>query len=153
MVTRLLAAGGGFLLAVLWFDLMFDAQVLRTAHADGVLDDRVLASIAAYYARVTTEAYPMSHLVGAVMLLTVAGALWQMVWGPVALVLRIAAFFLAAGPIALAGARVLPNAVRLGTRADGLAEQSGLARAIFRDHVLCFAAIGSFVAIELFGGP
>ena len=152
MVTRLLAAGGGFLLAVLWFDLMFDVQVLRTARADGVLEDRVLASIAAYYARVTTESYPMSHLVGAVMLVTVAGTLWQVISGPMTLGLRIAAFVLAAGPIALAGARVLPNAIRLGARADGLRKQSELARAILRDHILCFATISAFVAVELFGG-
>jgi hypothetical protein len=58
------AAGAGFLLAVLWFDLMFDVQ---TRKHTGDLPPEVLASISAYYRRVTTEAYPMNRLVALVM--------------------------------------------------------------------------------------
>jgi hypothetical protein len=32
-VSAFAAAGGGFLLAVLWFDLMFDAQVIAQRQA------------------------------------------------------------------------------------------------------------------------
>jgi hypothetical protein len=64
------AAGADFLLAVLWFDLMFDVQT-RKAVA-GPLPPEVLASISAYYRRVTTEAYPMNRLVALVMLLRLA---------------------------------------------------------------------------------
>ena len=53
---------------VLWFDLMFDVQVLR--RADGDVPEPVLASIAGYYRRVTTEACPMNRLVVVVMLAT-----------------------------------------------------------------------------------
>ena len=62
------AAGAGFLLAVLWFDLMFDVQTRK--HTGEVLPPEVLTSISAYYRRVTTEAYPMNRLVALVMLLT-----------------------------------------------------------------------------------
>src|SRR3974390_269972 len=62
------AAGAGFLLAVLWFDLMFDVQT-RNSAANPLPSD-VLASISAYYRRVTTEAYPMNRLGALVMLLT-----------------------------------------------------------------------------------
>ena len=65
-------ACGGFLLAVLWFDLMFDVQVRR--HPEGDLPEPVLASIAAYYRRVTTDARPMSWAVAVVMVIGVAGA-------------------------------------------------------------------------------
>ena len=58
MTPLLLAACGGFLLAVLWMDLMFDVQVLRHRR-DAQLPEPVLASIAAYYGRVTTRARPM----------------------------------------------------------------------------------------------
>jgi hypothetical protein len=58
-------AGGGFLLAVLWFDLMFDVQV--RGHRAAELPDDVLDSIATYYRRVTTTARPMNRLVAAVM--------------------------------------------------------------------------------------
>src|SRR5438132_12512122 len=65
------AAAAGSLLAVLWFDLMFDVQTRKHAR-DAVLPPDVLASISAYYRRVTTEAYPMNRLVALVMLLTLA---------------------------------------------------------------------------------
>jgi hypothetical protein len=41
------AAGAGFLLAVLWFDLMFDVQSRK--HASDPLPTEILASISAYY--------------------------------------------------------------------------------------------------------
>jgi hypothetical protein len=45
--------------------------------------------------------------------------------------------------------RTVPNAVRLGTRADGVAEQSRLARAICRDHLLCLTSLAAFVVLWL----
>ena len=33
MVSAFVTAGAGFLLAVLWFDLMFDVQVLRPSRS------------------------------------------------------------------------------------------------------------------------
>jgi hypothetical protein len=66
------ATGAGFLVAVLWFDLMFDVQA--RGHAGQTLPPETLASIAGYYRRVTTEASPMGQLVAVVMLATL-GAL------------------------------------------------------------------------------
>ena len=43
----------------------------------------------------------------------------------------------------------MPHAVRLGAREDGAEVQSRLARSIFRDHVLCAAAIATLLAIQL----
>ena len=57
------AAGAGFLLAVLWFDLMFDVQVLHDP-----VDPATVRSIATYYRRVTTDARPMNRLVALAML-------------------------------------------------------------------------------------
>ncbi|MGH3117700.1 MAG: hypothetical protein ACRDQ2_11455, partial [Gaiellales bacterium] len=75
-MTAFVTAGAGFLLAVLWFDLMFDVQVRR---ADG--RDDAVASIAAYYRRVTLEAYPMNRLVAAVMLGTLVALAAQIAEG------------------------------------------------------------------------
>jgi len=147
-MRALLAACGGFLLAVLWFDLMFDVQVLPHA-GEAVLPEAVLASIAAYYRRVTTEAYPMNRAVGGVMLVALAGCLWQLVRGAVPRPRAVASLLLAAVPIALAGARVFPAAVRLGARTDPPEVQSALARAICQDHLLCLAAIAAFVALQI----
>ena len=56
---------------------------------------------------------------------------------------------LAGGPILLAWTRTVPNAVRLGARADDAGEQSRLARAIYRDHLVCLAGISAFLALWL----
>ncbi len=149
MTPSILIGCGGFLLAVLWMDLMFDVQVLRHRQAAGLPED-ALASIAAYYRRVTTTARPMGHLVGAVMGILLVTLLVQLATGPRAVAL--VALALAGPPIALAAARVVPNAIRLGSRVDPPPRQSELARAICRDHLYCFAGIAAFVLLQLFAG-
>jgi hypothetical protein len=135
-------AGAGFLLAVLWFDLMFDVQALRAGAGD--LPEPVLASIAAYYARVTTLARPMNRLVALVMLGTLAALVaelprWE-AWPSLAC---------AAAAILLAGIHTVPAAVRLGTRADDVAAQSALARSVGRDHVACLVLIIAVLVLQL----
>jgi hypothetical protein len=146
-VAAFVSAGAGFLLAVLWFDLMFDVQVIGRGGA--VLPEAVLASIAAYYARVTTAARPMNRLVAAVMLATLAALVVQLARGDspswpawVALPLVLVAVGLAAG-------HTVPAAVRLGGRGDPAQTQTLLARAILRDHLICLAAIAAVIVIEL----
>ena len=138
-VRALASAGAGFLLAVLWFDLMFDVQV--RGHSGAELPEQVLSSIAAYYARVTTTSRPMSRLVVLAML-TTTGAEVALLFGndlpnwraAIALVLTLVA-------VGLAGAHTVPAAVRLGAQRDDPATQSRLARGILRDHLVCITAI------------
>jgi len=141
------AAGAGFLLAVLWFDLMFDMQT--RGHAGNVLPPEVLASISAYYRRVTTDAYPMNRLVALVMLLTLAAISVQIVQGD-------NPWWVGWGSIALAGSgfvptvrRTVPNARRLGSGKDMAEEQSRLARAICRDHMFSFARMFLVLLLQL----
>ena len=142
------AAGAGFLLAVLWFDLMFDVQTRKHAH-DAVLPPEVLASISAYYRRVTTEAFPMNRLVALVMLLTLAAIGAEIVQGE-------NEWWIGWGSIALAGSgfvptmtRTVPNARRLGSGKDSAEEQSRLARAVCRDHMLSFARMVVVLCLQL----
>jgi hypothetical protein len=152
MASLILAACGGFLLAVLWMDLIFDVQVLR--HRDGAnLPEPVLASIAAYYRRVTTSARPMGHLVGAVMAIALVTLAVELAAGGRARWIPLASLVLGGGPIALAALRVVPNAVRLATRSDSAEQQSALARAICRDHLVCLAGVLAFEALQLFAAP
>jgi len=146
-VNAFAAAGAGFLIAVLWFDLMFDVQVL--GGEGGELPEEVLASIAAYYARVTTAARPMNRLIATVMLATISAVIVEiaargepawLAWISLALVLP---------PVALAAARTVPSAVRLGSRVDAPAQQSALARSILRDHLLCISAITTLLVLQL----
>ena len=146
-MRALASAGAGFLLAVLWFDLMFDVQV--RGHTGAELPEHVLSSIAAYYARVTTTSRPMSRLVLLAMLVTI-GALIATLFGDdlpnwravIALVLALVA-------ISLAGAHTVPAAVRLGTERDDAATQTCLARSILRDHLVCITAIAVTLLVLL----
>ncbi len=143
----MLAACGGFLIAVLWFDLMFDIQVL--GHPPGALPEAVLASIATYYRRAVVDAVPMNLLVGLVMLVAVGGCIRQLACRQVSLWLGIAGLLLVSAPTTLAFTRVVPAAARLALRTDTPEVQSEIARAICRDHMLCLAAIAAFVALQL----
>jgi hypothetical protein len=143
-VTGLLCAGGGFLLAVLWFDLMFDVQVLVDNPSVAAL-----GSIAAYYRRVTTEASPMNYLVAAVMITTLAAGLVDLSRSRDRRGLRAVALLLAAAPIGLALVRVVPNAMILGAETIDDAAQVALARSILRDHLFCFGSIAAFLTLRL----
>jgi hypothetical protein len=148
-MARILAACGGFLLAVLWMDLMFDVQARRVGSGTGRGNEDVLDSIARYYRRVTTDAFPMNRLVGTVMALTVVGSVYQAIRAFEGCRLLILSPLLCGIPIGLAAFRVFPNAVRLGARVTSVESQADLARTILRDHVICFVAIGAFVAMQV----
>jgi hypothetical protein len=143
----LLLACSGFLLAVVWMDLIFDTQV--RAVRDDELPEPVLASIAGYYRRATTTSRPMSRLIAVVMVILLGALVFRGICGHDPVWLIVASAVLAGGPILLAGYRTVPNAVRLGNRPDGPGEQSRLARSIFRDHVLCFMCLSAFLVLWL----
>ena len=141
------AAGAAFLLAVLWFDLMFDVQ--SRGHVGDPLPSEVLASISAYYRRVTTEAYPMNRLVALVMLLTLAAIVAEVVE-------VVHPWWIGWVSLALAGSgvfptltRTVPNARRLGRAQDTLEMQSTLARGICRDHLFSFARTSLVLGLQL----
>lgn len=148
-MSSILTLCGGFLLAVLWMDLMFDVQVLRFGNATRELPDDVLSSIAAYYRRVTTLARPMSHLVAVMMFIAVLALAVQVTRASEEHWVGLVSLPFCGGPIVLAGARVFPNAVRLGARAGSALEQSRLARTICRDHLLCLGGMSVFVGLQL----
>src|SRR3954471_903023 len=112
-VTALAAAGAGFLLAVLWFDLMFDVQVRR--HREPELPEPVLASIAGYYGRVTTGARPMNRVVATAMLATLVALVLEVTGGDDPAWVAWTSLALTGAAVAVAGARTVPAAVRLGT--------------------------------------
>src|SRR6267154_90425 len=138
------AAGAGFLLAVLWFDLMFDVQTRK--HAGNVLPPDVLASISGYYRRVTTEAYPMNRLVTLVTLAAICVEIWQ---GENAWWIGWVSLLLAASGFVPTMMRTVPNARRLGSAQDSAEEQSRLARAVCRDHTLSFARMSCVLILQL----
>jgi hypothetical protein len=142
------AACAGFLIAVLWMDLMFDSQVLRHRGTD-VLPEAVLASISGYYRRATTTSRPMSYLIAVVMAILLGALAVRSLTGDDPLWLIATSVVLAGFPIALAMARTVRRAVRLGARTDDRAEQSRLARAVCVDHLVCLACLSGFLVVWL----
>ncbi len=143
----LVTAGAGFLLAVLWFDLMFDVQALRGREGD--LPEAALSSIAGYYRRVTTTARPMDRLVALVMLVTLAAIVMEIVRGDAPAWVGWTSLVLAAAPIALAATRTLPKAIRLGAREGTIDRQSALARSVGREHLLYLASIATLLVLQI----
>jgi hypothetical protein len=146
-VATLLTACGGFLLAVLWMDLIFDVQVLGHRSAGDELPEPVLASIAGYYHRATTTSRPMSRLIALVMVILLGALGFQAARGHDPGWLLSVSAALAGVPMALALTHTVPSAVRLGHRGDSLAEQSRLARSICRDHLICAGSMLAFLVL------
>jgi len=142
------AACGGFLIAVLWMDLIFDSQVLRHRGAD-VLPEAVLTSIADYYHRASTTSRPMSYLIAAVMVILLGALGFRAVRGDDPGWSIVVSAVLAGVPILLALVRTVPNAVALGNRTGTPAEQSRLARSICFDHLVCLAGMSAFLVFWL----
>lgn len=149
-MTEVIAAGAGFLLAVLWFDLMFDVQVLRRRDVEA--PEAVLASIAGYYGRVLIGARPMNRLVALVMLVILAAIAVQIAGGDEDAWVGWLSLALAGVAIGLAAAHTVPAARRLGSRDSSQEEQGRLARSILRDHLICLPAIVGLLAVQLAAG-
>ena len=147
----LITAAAGFLIAVLWFDLMFDVQVLRHRREPQV-PEAVLASIAAYYRRVTTTASPMGRLVAMAMLALFVGLIAQAVRADAGWWVSATSFPAAFLAVGLAMGRVFGRARRLGSRTDPPDVQSDLARSICRDHLVCLASMSLLLMVQLAGG-
>lgn len=143
-MNAFVSAGAGFLLAVLWFDLMFDVQVLGEQPSEQALD-----SISAYYARVTTAARPMNRLIATVMLATLSTIVIELIKADSPTWVAVASLALTCSAVGLAGAHTVPSAVRLGTRRDPLERQGALARAILHEHLFCAAAIALVLLLQL----
>jgi hypothetical protein len=146
-VEAFVAVGGGFLLAVLWFDLMFDVQA--RGHADAELPEPVLASTAGYYRRVTTTARPMNLLVAGAMLGTLVAVVVEITSDDVESWVAWTSLVLVVTALVIARTRTVPGAVRLGTRRDPVDVQSRIAREVLREHVVCFALIAVLLALQL----
>jgi hypothetical protein len=138
LVRVVAAAGLGFLLSVLWFDLMFDVQAWRRPASD------VPASIVVYYRRVVVDAFPMNRLVALVMLTTLGALVGELVQDDTPNWVAAVSLVLVAAAVALAALRTVPNARRL-----SLGGAPELARRILRDHMLCLVAIVTSLVLQL----
>jgi hypothetical protein len=147
VATALLTACSGFLFAVLWMDLIFDAQVLADRNPGGDLPESVLTSIAGYYRRAVTGSRPMSRLIAVVMMVLLVALGFRVVRGHDPGWLVATSTLLAGVPILLALTRTVPHAVRLGNRGGSATDQTALARSIWRDHLVCAGCMLAFLVL------
>jgi hypothetical protein len=91
----------------------------------------------------------MNRLIAAVMVATLAAIVVEIAGDDVRPWVAWASLALAGAAIVLAGARTVPNAVRLGAGTGATAERTRLARSIYRDHLLCLTAIASVLVLQL----
>lgn len=145
------AASSGFLIAVLWMDLIFDTQVLRHRGTE-VLPEPVLASITGYYRRATTTSRPMSFLIAGVMVVLLGALGFRALSGGSPGWLLAVSAVLTGIPVLLALTRTVPHAMTLGSRTGSPVAQSRLARSILVDHLLCLAGLSAFLALWLVAG-
>lgn len=143
-----LTACGGFLVAILWMDLIFDTQVLAERRA-AELPESVLTSIAGYYRRATTTSRPMGHLIAVVMTILLVAAAARAWRGHDPVWVSTVSLALAATPVGLALGRTVPNAIRLGARTGTASEQTRRARTVLVDHVVCLICQLGFLALWL----
>ncbi|HUO93762.1 MAG TPA: hypothetical protein VMU22_12610 [Rhizomicrobium sp.] len=141
------AAGAAFLLAVLWFDLMFDVQAAGVAGE--ILPAEILASMSFYYRRVTTEARPMNIIVPSVMVLTLGAIAAEVLQHDRPFWVGTVSLLMAASAIALPFARTVRNAVALGKREGSPRLQTRRARLLFRDHLFCMVAMTVVLTLQL----
>jgi hypothetical protein len=122
-------AAAGFLLAVLWFDLMHD-----------VVWSRDLETVRRYYRRVTVDAFPMNRLVLVAMLGLLVSLVAELVGSSVPAWAPVVSLVLAVPPIALSR-RTVALARRLSTADE--------ARTIYTDHRVCFACMTGVLIVQL----
>ena len=79
----------------------------------------------------------MNRLISLVMVATLAAIVTELAAGEGPAWAAAGSLALAAAATGLAGARIVPSAVRLGTRRATAAQQSAAARSIYRGHLFC----------------
>jgi RsiW-degrading membrane proteinase PrsW (M82 family) len=127
----------GFLLAVLWFDLMHDVAWRSD-----------LPTVQRYYRRVTTDAYPMNLLVAAVMLGLLATLVAELLGESVSTWAAIVSLVLAVPPILVSRVTVR-MAKQLGAAGSTSAGERHQAQLILRQHLFCLVCISAVVTTQL----
>jgi hypothetical protein len=135
----------GFMLAILYIDLMFDVMAVPHRRSGTTLPKDVLDPITHYYGRVTQNPYVLIF----VMLTTTIVLVLQIVYG---LTPRWAAYtsLAAMGLAMVAGiVKVIPTAQRLASGKDPAEVQTRLIHSVFTAHALLLICILVLAAIQL----
>jgi len=145
MSVLILFACIGYLLAVLWIDLIFDSLVLPH-HGKESLPEEVLATMASFFKRLTHK----PRLIFMIMISMFTIVILQIGQGTVPAWVGWASLVLVTVPRGYANARVMPTARRLRARTDQPEKQSELARSLFAMHTFSFILMTLLGLIQLY---
>lgn len=135
----------GFMLAVLYIDLMFDVTAVPYRRSGAPLPKAVLDPITLYYGRITQNPF----VLGFVMLTTAVSLVFEIVYN---LVPRWAGYVsLGAMALAMVAAtlKVIPAAQRLASGKDPADVQTRLIHGMFPSHVVLLISILLLAAVQL----
>jgi hypothetical protein len=134
----------GFMLAVLYIDLMFDVTAVPYRHSGTTLPKDVLDPITRYYGRITQNPYVLMFVMLTTTVCLVAEIVYDLVprWvGYASLVLM--------GLAMMAGSlKVIPTAQRLASGKDPADKQTSLIHSMFPAHVVLLLCILLLAAIQ-----
>ena len=134
----------GFMLAVLYIDLMFDVTAVPHRRSKAALPKEVLAPIVHYYRRITQNPYVLMF----VMFTATVCLVLQIVYD---LTPRWAAYssLAAMGLAMVAGTvKVIPTAQRLASGQDSEDRQTALIHSMFPSHIVLLICILLLAAIQ-----
>jgi len=146
MLALILFAGIGFLLAVLWIDLVFDAMVMPYHDKNEPLPEKVLGTMSSFYHHIAFNPIPLF----VVMLIMLGILILQLVQHSIPVLLGWLSLVLFLIPTGYAALQIIPVANRLGSRKDTHAKQSELARSLFTMHLFSFILVLLLGAVQLY---
>ena len=135
----------GFMLAVLYIDLMFDVTAVPYRRSGTALPRDVLVPIAHYYGRITQNPYVLMF----VMLTTSVCLIAEVVYDLVPRWAGYSSLFLMGLAMVAGTVKVIPTAQRLASGKDPEDVQTTLVHNMFPFHILLFICILLLAAIQL----
>lgn len=141
------AAGAALLFAVVWWDMVFDSQVLK--HPAGKLPPEALATISSYYRRCTIDGAPTMYLPLVVMVLVLAAIVWELRTAAIAPWVGWASLALAVVAVIDVAFIAVPRAQRIGRAGEPPEVLSGLARTVFKLHAVAAACWIVVIVLQL----
>ncbi len=134
----------GFMIAVLYMDLVFDLSALPHRRDKGPLPPEVLDPIAMYYRYITRNPYLLMF----VMLTTLVCVIAQIVYRSVPRWAGYASLVLILVAMAGGTAKVIPTAQRLATAKDPVEARSRMVHSMLPFHLLLLISILLLAAVQ-----
>ena len=134
----------GFMIAVLYIDLMFDVSAVPYRHTKTTLPKDVLDPITKYYGRITQNPYLLMF----VMLTTTVCVVAEVVYDLVPRWVGYSSLFLMGLNMVVGTVKVIPTAQRLGSVKDSEDKQTSLVHGMLPFHLVLSISVVLLAAIQ-----